>query len=190
MVVNNQYWRLIGRCYLLLLLSTALGCFQLTPITSYSVDYGDKRFEGGVKRDRTTKFYEFASGGATDEPLADVFLRLSDESVVPLKKLSEEDAKTWASRFEGGRVTEIEGGRDKPYTMYWVDEASMLAFRDGELIWCLLAPKPNSASPFKDVGIGPTKEGPFLPLPVNQEDITRVFGKHGPIKKNRSPQPH
>jgi hypothetical protein len=194
MVINSRRWLAVSSCFILLLLGAGGGCFRLIPITSYSADYKDKRFEGGVKKDGTIKFWDFASGGPADEPLADVYLRFSDGSVVPLKEMSEDVAKTWALRFQGDAITkaitEMKGGREQPYTDYRVDEMSSLSFRNGKLIWCIVGPKPIEASPFKDVGIGPTAEGPFVSLPVSREDLVRVFGKHGPIKKHQSPQPH
>jgi hypothetical protein len=191
MVINNRHGRIVSRCCVLLLLTIGFGCFRLTPITSYSANYPDKWFQGGVKEDRTIKFWVFASGGPEDESLADVFLRFPDQNVVRLKDLSEDTAKTWALDFSSYAVTEVQGRRNNPYTRYRIDESSSLSYRNGKLIRCIVAPKPNDASsPFKDVEIGPASDGPFVAFPISQEDLVRVFGKPDAIEKIQRQQPH
>jgi hypothetical protein len=153
----------------------------------YLLEYPTAQFRGGRE-----KVYGFSSGGlkdkyrANDYTIIDMYLKLSDGSIIKLGDLSEEMVREWvAKKSEALRdksVLELTDQKGMKANMYDIDGYNCLFFRDGKLVECHIS-GPLSVGPLSSVQIGRTADGEFLSFPISREDLLRTFGEPTEIRK-------
>lgn len=111
--------------------------------------------------------FRSVSARCSNDRAPELYLQFPDGSRYRIDELPEERAVELCTSAESSSPVTVE--RNKEIATY-LGNGSLLKFRDGKLYFAGIDYQAN-------VLIGPTREGPFVSLPINYDELVQVFGE-------------